>query len=169
MNCPKCSIELKSIMAENIKLETCPSCEGIWLDKFEISKISTIEIEKLNSSEIAQSLTKNNPPKQTNHKALICPYCSSEMDTFNYSLDSGVNIDICGHCSGTWLDDGELKDIIEYIKNKRASLPEIKMLEIKTRLEESKNSINKAGLSEILALYLRHAFKFIYSKDYKGF
>jgi len=44
-----------------------------------------------------------------------CPQCRKMMARFNYKQRSGVIIDRCGSC-GYWLDSGELRQIMEWVK-----------------------------------------------------
>ena len=39
MQCPNCSSTLETINYEGIKIETCPGCEGQWLDSGELERI----------------------------------------------------------------------------------------------------------------------------------
>lgn len=39
MLCPVCSIELKIPCHQNVEVDTCPKCRGVWLDRGELDKI----------------------------------------------------------------------------------------------------------------------------------
>jgi len=39
MHCPKCGDDLDEITYMSIKVDKCPSCEGIWLDGGELEAI----------------------------------------------------------------------------------------------------------------------------------
>lgn len=41
---------------------------------------------------------------------LVCPHCLVEMKTVDRE---GVDVDICTHCQGVWLDKGKLEQILE--------------------------------------------------------
>ncbi len=47
----------------------------------------------------------------------FCPHCKTPLYKVNYG-NSDVAIDVCGICEGIWLDRGEFKKIIKYVKNK---------------------------------------------------
>ena len=51
MKCPRCKVNLSSATKLGVTIDYCPKCEGAWLDKGEIEKIS----EKL----IPTALNKN--------------------------------------------------------------------------------------------------------------
>ncbi len=39
MLCPVCSTELQTVERQDIELDHCPTCEGIWLDQGELSEL----------------------------------------------------------------------------------------------------------------------------------
>ena len=41
MKCPNCDNSLAAITYEGIRIETCPGCEGEWLDDNSLAKIET--------------------------------------------------------------------------------------------------------------------------------
>ncbi len=46
MCCPKCGQQLKEIIHEEVALDKCESCEGIWLDKGELELLINLEADK---------------------------------------------------------------------------------------------------------------------------
>ena len=47
----------------------------------------------------------------------LCPFCRLPLYEVYYG-DSGIIVDVCNLCQGTWLDRSEFKKIIEYLKKK---------------------------------------------------
>jgi len=47
MRCPKCGMELVEIGYQNIMIDKCTGCEGIWLDTGELEIISKFEKSSL--------------------------------------------------------------------------------------------------------------------------
>lgn len=39
MLCPVCSVELNIRYHQNVEVDTCPKCRGVWLDRGELDKI----------------------------------------------------------------------------------------------------------------------------------
>ena len=39
MNCPNCTIELIIAERQNVEIDYCPKCRGVWLDRGELDKI----------------------------------------------------------------------------------------------------------------------------------
>jgi uncharacterized protein len=40
--CPRCGADLKEHHAEQVKIDQCPECGGIWLDKGEIEQLRRV-------------------------------------------------------------------------------------------------------------------------------
>lgn len=54
MKCPNCSETLLMTERNNIEIDYCPSCRGIWLDKGELDKMLEYAEQKYRSSEQGQ-------------------------------------------------------------------------------------------------------------------
>lgn len=39
MNCPRCNTQLRSQIREEVVIDLCPSCRGVWLDRGELELI----------------------------------------------------------------------------------------------------------------------------------
>ncbi len=39
MNCPRCGVTLQMTERQNIEIDYCPQCRGVWLDRGELDKI----------------------------------------------------------------------------------------------------------------------------------
>jgi uncharacterized protein len=46
MNCPRCDGKLKETDYENIKIDVCESCGGVWLDAGELAQVAHKDEEK---------------------------------------------------------------------------------------------------------------------------
>ncbi len=43
MKCPKCGMPLEEIAISSVRVDKCPGCEGIWLDKGELQAVRAQE------------------------------------------------------------------------------------------------------------------------------
>lgn len=43
MQCPNCSGAMQEARRNDVDIEYCPTCKGVWLDRGELDKISTIQ------------------------------------------------------------------------------------------------------------------------------
>lgn len=39
MNCPRCDVPLNIAQRQNVEIDSCPQCRGVWLDRGELDKI----------------------------------------------------------------------------------------------------------------------------------
>jgi Zn-finger nucleic acid-binding protein len=135
MICPACSQELCHLDAGGgVFLDVCDEgCGGIWFDAHELKRLDEAH-EMPDSPALAvrpaagasapaasgpeehggavgavsrrPQVACEGAPKRT------CPRCECvKMRRFFYSAKRQVEIDQCGGCGGTWLDNGELQKI----------------------------------------------------------
>lgn len=57
--CPNCKVEMKSINREDIEIDVCTNCYGIWLDKGELEKLITVAKTQYESEKLDKK-TKSN-------------------------------------------------------------------------------------------------------------
>ena len=110
MNCPRCqtALETQPIIERNdeIIVDKCPSCQGIWFDKNELQPLENI-------SEPVLMEWRKIPNEYDQLTALNCPFCSDHpmMKKAEHPRDEKVIFDFCERCEGIWLDGGELEAI----------------------------------------------------------
>lgn len=166
MNCPRCSVELKPVKIKGIELDICDTCEGIWFDNGELDKVCNLGESSLETSDISKSLIRDNSlNKSTKSKTLTCPHCNSTLERFIYSYDSNILLDACKICHGIWLDDGELKEVIDYVYRFQ-SKSEVDD-ELDKRFFEIRKNINKDNLHNDFILFLKGLFILLTNRRYK--
>lgn len=138
MKCPHCVMPLQSAAYEQVHLDRCGKCKGVWLDEGEIATI--VEIKEATFSPevvreaIAQAFAGIPPAVVAGAKVVSCPKCANEMRLLNYGYDSGVIIDRCMSAHGVWLDAGELEKVQAFREQWDAEAPKhraswVKLLE----------------------------------------
>ncbi len=113
MHCPKCQIELTPRTIEAVTVKECRRCEGIWFDKDELRLVKDSTDADLNWMDFAiwsQAEAIAVADGQTQ-----CPRCTVRMHMLDYD-ETGVQVEYCHQCSGTWLDKGKLGDIIKALE-----------------------------------------------------
>lgn len=45
MDCPNCGATMRERDRSGVKIDFCPSCKGVWLDRGELDKIIAIELD----------------------------------------------------------------------------------------------------------------------------
>jgi Zn-finger nucleic acid-binding protein len=110
MICPVCKCDMIVVEYQNIELDYCNSCKGVWFDSGELElllKSQGLEEPKaffegiLNSQEAVSSEKKRN-----------CPICGHKMKKTAIGGQPEILIDICPDKHGLWFDGGEVTQLI---------------------------------------------------------
>ncbi len=114
MMCPKCEKELRQCTIGTVKLDECIACEGIWFDNDELRKCKDQTDSDLNWMDF--EIWKHKDKSEARSRNLACPQCKQSLVTVDYA-DTGVEIDYCPKCKGTWLDKNEFEKVVEALTN----------------------------------------------------
>ncbi len=131
-NCPLCEKALESAIFYGTEIDYCLECLGIWFEKGELAEAKDEKEAKLNWMDIDLWEKENefHVSKEKKH----CPECNLPLYEVGYG-DSDIGVDICNICFGIWLDRGEFKKIIDYLR--REGGEKIMNHYVKTLLEET--------------------------------
>ena len=104
MNCPACeSVALVEEKFEDVAVDRCPQCRGMWLD--------VLELERLLEADPRGLLKEDRAFKSASgaeDRRLDCPRCKGTyLIKLNSLIRPGTILDSCTVCHGTWLDAGE--------------------------------------------------------------
>ncbi len=108
MKCPVCKDSMIVLELQQIEVDYCTSCEGIWLDAGELELMFETEDERLR---IVDLFKKTDPGKE---KSYNCPICGKRMLKFDVGAKEKVKIDKCKRNHGLWFDKGELQKVVEF-------------------------------------------------------
>lgn len=113
MNCPRCKSGLASKQYENMNIDACTQCGGIWLDKGELQPILTARDIDFSRELVEKTLKEahSSIPKADVGALLACPACADPMHALNYNYSSGVIINTCPNGHGVWFDKDELAEV----------------------------------------------------------
>ncbi|MHC4325474.1 MAG: TFIIB-type zinc ribbon-containing protein [Planctomycetota bacterium] len=108
MNCPVCKEPMITMELDNVEIDYCLGCHGIWLDAGELEMF-------LDGAEGKDRfLASFQKDTHTNEIRRKCPICLRKMHKVQTGeSEPKVLIDRCRKGHGLWLDKGELKEIIE--------------------------------------------------------
>lgn len=106
MNCPVCKEPMIVLELDEVEIDHCTCCEGIWLDAGEL------ELLLEGFAERDHFLSSFETDKKTKEKARKCPICLKRMEKILVGKDKKVRIDRCRRNDGIWLDGGELEEIL---------------------------------------------------------
>jgi len=132
MQCPKCNGAMEAREIEAVEVDACSKCAGIWFDQDELRTAKDQTDPHLNWMDF--EIWKHADRFRFSQQANNCPVCQISMVKIDYG-DTGVEIDYCPRCRGTWLDEGKFTNIISALESESASksLPDY----LKASLEEA--------------------------------
>ena len=104
MNCPACKNSMVILELDQVEIDFCTSCKGIWLDQGELELLLASNFDTTNKDIFK-------PSSLTAEIKRRCPICRRKMLKVDYN-NSGVMLDKCGKNHGLWFDKGELYSII---------------------------------------------------------
>jgi len=115
MFCPKCKKPLEKTIFYNTEVDYCSQCLGIFFEEEELRWAKDEKDESLRWLDI--DLWKDKKLFKISYGIRLCPKCRLPLYEVYYG-DSRIIVDVCNICQGVWLDRGEFKKIIEYLKDK---------------------------------------------------
>jgi Zn-finger nucleic acid-binding protein len=91
-------------VVEQVEIDRCPDCHGIWLDVNELEALIKAKPKEL----LREDRAFKAEPREA-AAALKCPHCKgTPLIKLNSLHRPGTIVDSCTVCYGTWLDAGEL-------------------------------------------------------------
>jgi hypothetical protein len=105
MNCPACKNPMVILELNQVEIDYCSECKGIWLDNGELDLIFSSSDRK----EISKSFSIKNDFDVIKRR---CPNCKRKMDKVEFE-NTGIVIDKCTDDHGVWFDSGEFKSILK--------------------------------------------------------
>lgn len=108
VQCPSCHVQLVQRELGQVSVDECPECGGIWFEKGELDLAKDSVDEDLNwldfkvwkSGELTADLTSSH-----------CPSCGKRTMVLTCG-ETGVSVDYCDACQGSWLEKGEFEKLI---------------------------------------------------------
>ncbi|MFA5423292.1 MAG: zf-TFIIB domain-containing protein [Phycisphaerae bacterium] len=108
MDCPVCKNAMVTLELQQVEIDHCFECGGIWLDSGELELL--IEDQE-RAARLLESF--HNDPTCTEEKRK-CPICYKKMEKVSVGKDKPcLLIDKCSRKHGLWFDAGELQDILK--------------------------------------------------------
>lgn len=108
MDCPVCSTAMITLELNDVEIDTCLDCFGIWLDSGELQLLMN---DPQQSQQLIKRLRKADPVSSESPRP--CPICDKRMDKVHTgAADTDLQLDRCPRGHGLWFDKGELKDIL---------------------------------------------------------
>lgn len=115
MLCPVCKKPLDKAIFYGVEVNYCPICLGLWFEQDELRWAKDTRDRNLRWLDI--DLWKEKAKFKISRGSKLCPICRLPLYEVSYG-DSDIKVDVCNVCHGIWLDRGEFKKIIDYLKKK---------------------------------------------------
>ena len=107
LKCPKCAAAMEKVTFEQITVDRCTSCRGLWFD--------AREDERLKKMPGAEDID-TGPPKREDRKQAVridCPVCHTQMIRMVDHQQPHIWYESCTVCHGVFFDAGEFRDYKE--------------------------------------------------------
>lgn len=118
--CPRCAVRLKTIdlkMNGTFLIERCEQCLGLFFDPGELEALLDATVENVylidRTGLDGINMRRSSDPYPVAY--IKCPVCLKLMNRINFGARSGVIVDRC-KSHGVWLDGGELRHLMEWMK-----------------------------------------------------
>jgi len=106
MKCPRCAEDLREVRFEDIVIDRCAKCCGVWFDFAELERILGRD-----TTVVRRFLPQADLPPVDPVETLPCPRCEDVLVRM-YSEADGLAFYSCLTCYGRWLDGSELQRIV---------------------------------------------------------
>ncbi len=109
MLCPECQKPLVIVEFNQIELDTCPDCDGLWFDAQELHQLFTLvgASERLKQLEAQLDKLPHTTPRRN------CPRCQGRLTPVQAAAASSeLILDECPREHGIWFDQGELEALL---------------------------------------------------------
>jgi len=99
MKCPVCNVPTYVVEHDEIELDLCPDCQGIWFDAGELDLL----LDREQTAPLTAAVT--------DEQVRPCPLCRQKMNKVNIGPSDRVLIDTCPAGCGIWFDNNELQEL----------------------------------------------------------
>jgi Zn-finger nucleic acid-binding protein len=160
-DCPRCGKALTAVVvrigAEAVELDRCKACHGLFFDPGELDAVlDGIETraETVDHRQLLTLIEEETPTEDFHHVTYLpCPDCGQLMNRRIVGRQSGVISDSCRE-HGTWLDGGELRQLIRWTQaggRRHHAVQEAEKRRLEARLRKTPTAEPAAPLSETSA------------------
>lgn len=113
--CPHHTISLEQAMILGVEVDYCPKEYGLFFEEHELEEAKDARDRDLRWLDV--DLWKDSSKFRLSPGLKLCPKDRLPMYEVEYG-DSGIQVDVCSLCHGVWLDRGEFKNLVVYLREK---------------------------------------------------
>lgn len=119
MICPACKNDMIVVEYQQIELDFCPNCRGVWFDSGELNlMLEAAEVDDSSLGNLGEL-----PLAKTKEKVRKCPICRAAMSKNNIGSQPPVMIDICRRGDGVFFDGGEVQQLVNQLPHTHTEKP----------------------------------------------
>ena len=113
MICPVCKSDMIVVEYQNIELDYCTGCKGVWFDSGELELL--LESQGLEETKLFLDNILDSPEAISSEKKRKCPICGHKMKKTTIGEEPKILIDVCSDEHGLWFDGGEVNQLIRHL------------------------------------------------------
>ncbi|MDC3952590.1 zf-TFIIB domain-containing protein [Polyangium jinanense] len=117
VNCPKCKAAMEIVVFEDIEVDRCTACKGLWFDSRENERLKSMR-----GSEIIDSGDPKTGRKNNTIPYVRCPRDGNPLIRMVDPAQPHLWYETCSTCGGAYFDAGEFRDyknltVLDFIKD----------------------------------------------------
>lgn len=116
MDCPVCHVPLIAVERDQIEVDSCISCRGMWFDRGELELLCE-------RSSVPLDMPKTFARATTAERSRKCPRCRKEMAKVALAMNARLVTDHCPDEHGIWFDARELGTFVDYAAQAHGAAP----------------------------------------------
>lgn len=122
LTCPKDGSLMEIVAVEQVELDRCPDCGGMWFDLGELRGL--LETDGLDKGDLLRKDQEKEHADVRRRTVVCCPRDGFAMMEIKDSRQQHVAYELCMMCGGVFLDGGEFKDLSRFtlVERVRAAL-----------------------------------------------
>ena len=106
MRCPKCRADMQQVTIDDVEVDRCSQCHGLWFDDGELIALKTPEAAA--ALDIGDARVGK---RQNRVERYRCPRCAGPMNRLVDPEQTHIWFEQCADCDGSFFDAGELTDL----------------------------------------------------------
>ncbi|MGI2336742.1 MAG: zf-TFIIB domain-containing protein [Dehalogenimonas sp.] len=115
MNCPKDHSPMIVVEYDQIAIDYCPECRGVWLDRGELELVVEKSFPVESVSRLEDFFHRREADVKEDKRR--CPICHQTMHKEKIGTAPEVVIDACvAREDGLWFDGGELQQVLSQLQ-----------------------------------------------------
>jgi len=111
MKCTACGELMIVVEHENVELDYCVDCSGVWFDAGEVELLmETMGLESTGLDSLHLL-----PEAKSAEGKRKCPICGKKMKKVTVGHELEILIDACAQGEGLWFDSGEIGQLVTHL------------------------------------------------------